>query len=259
MIASRRRTDLEPTGTTESVQLEITVAEAKSSISRSINLPSPPVTSDSGDTLDPLERHNSTHGSIRDSEQADPGNVDANRTAPREFGALSLSMSPGGVDLESFYQDTLMMELDWLFGDSTGQGITPFNSSSLQWNSSQVPALNSQPPTVEHQATEPIRIEKPSPMASHVSNTPSWPTDYLSNVDESDHNQLVAAASPQDQAQHDEHEETLARSTKSRYSYLPQDLERIAIEGRMDELPKYLDDDSRKVISVAFWAKWVSK
>jgi len=26
----------------------------------------------------------------------------------------------------------------------------------------------------------------------------------------------------------------------------------------MDELPKYLDDDSRKVISVAFWAKWIA-
>jgi hypothetical protein len=258
MISSRRRTDLEPTGT-ESLQPEITVPEAKSSMPGSTNLPSPPVTADSGDTSNPLERNNLTNGSMRDSEQADSGNLDTNRTAPHEFGALSLSMSPSGMDLESFYQDSLMMELDWLFGDSNGQGITSFNSSSLQWNSSQVSALNYLQPTAEHQVTEPMRIEKPSPMASHVSNTPSWPTDYLSNVDESDHNQLMASASPHDQAQHYEREETIARPAQARYSYLPQELGRIALEGRIDELPKYLDDESRRLISVAFWENWIGR
>jgi hypothetical protein len=267
MVSSRRRTDSEPTRT-ESIQLEMNVADSESSLSGSRKVLLPPVTSDSTDTSNLLKGNNLANNSIRDSEQAEPENLDANRTVPREFGTFFIPLSPSQMDLESFYPESSMMELDWLFGVSNGQDIPPFNSSSPQWNSSQISAPNYHQPMAKHRSTvqasvpailEPMRVEKPSPMSSHLSNTPSWPTDYLSNVDDSDHNQLMAAASPQDQAQRYEHEQTLARSTQSRCSYFPQELGRIAIEGRIDELPKYLDDDCRRVISVAFWEKWVSK
>ncbi|KAN0117916.1 hypothetical protein V8E51_003893 [Hyaloscypha variabilis] len=244
------------------------VADSESSLPGSRKVLLPPVTSDSTGTSNLLKGNNLANNSIRDSEQAEPENLDANRTAPREFGTFFIPLSPSQMDLESFYPESSMMELDWLFGVSNGQDIPPFNSSSPQWNSSQISAPNYHQPMAKHRPTvqaslpailEPMRVEKPSPMSSHLSNTPSWPTDYLSNVDDSDHNQLMAAASPQDQAQRYEHEQTLARSTQSRCSYFPQELGRIAIEGRIDELPKYLDDDCRRVISVAFWEKWISR
>lgn len=267
MVSNGRGTDSEIMAT-ESFNFEMTAAHAKPSISGSRQVPSPAIICDSTNPSNLLEGSNLANGSIRDSEQADAENLDIDRSAPRQFGAFSLPISPSQIDFESFYPESSMMELDWLFGESNGKGITPFNSSGLQWNSSQTSALDYQQPTVNYQATiqanslgvmEPLRVQKPSPLASQISSTPSWPTDYLSNVDDSDHNRLLASASPQDRAQQYEHEQTLASSAQSTHSCFPQELGRIAINGRIDELPKYLDDDSRRIISVAFWEKWVSK
>jgi hypothetical protein len=248
MVSGRRRTDSQPTGT-ESFQLGTNLGGAKPSIYGSRQVPAPPATCDSTDTSNLLEGNYLTNGSTRDLEQADSEDLGTNRTVSQESDDILLPIPSSQLDLDPFYLDNSMMELDWLFGDSNGQAITPCNSSSIPWNYSQVSDLNNQRPSVESQASEqaspptilePTKLEKPSPMASHISNTPSWPTDYLSDVNDSDHNHLLASASPQDQALRYEHEQTPARPAQSRYSYLPQELGRIVIEGRVGELPKYL-------------------